>query len=98
MEQESYPDPLEALNLTKTTIELLQTKHEDVFKTQPTDEPAKTHKPEVDHGGPPYCSFCGKSSKAVQKIIAGPNVFICNECVRLCLGIINEEASQAESK
>jgi len=31
-----------------------------------------------------YCSFCKKSSKEVEKLIAGPNVFICNECVHLC--------------
>src|SRR6201993_3859140 len=38
-----------------------------------------------------YCSFCGKSQHEVRKLIAGPNVFICNECVELCMGIIREE-------
>ncbi len=38
-----------------------------------------------------YCSFCGKSQFEVQKLIAGPSVFICNECVSLCLDIIREE-------
>ena len=33
----------------------------------------------------PYCSFCGKSQDQVEKLIAGPNVFICNECVSLRL-------------
>lgn len=37
------------------------------------------------------CSFCGKSSDNVKRIIAGPNVFICNECVELCSDIISEE-------
>jgi len=38
-----------------------------------------------------YCSFCGKSQHEVKKLIAGPTVFICNECVELCLDIIREE-------
>lgn len=38
-----------------------------------------------------YCSFCGKSQHEVRKLIAGPTVFICNECVELCLDIIREE-------
>lgn len=38
-----------------------------------------------------YCSFCGKSQHEVRKLIAGPNVFICNECVELCNDIIQEE-------
>ncbi|CAG5872604.1 ATP-dependent protease ATP-binding subunit [Streptococcus pneumoniae] len=38
-----------------------------------------------------YCSFCGKSQEEVQKIIAGNNAFICNECVELAQEIIREE-------
>ena len=38
-----------------------------------------------------YCSFCGKSQHEVRKLIAGPNVFICDECVELCMDIIREE-------
>ena len=38
-----------------------------------------------------YCSFCGKSQHEVRKLIAGPTVFICDECVELCLDIIREE-------
>jgi ATP-dependent Clp protease ATP-binding subunit ClpX len=38
-----------------------------------------------------YCSFCGKSQHEVRKLIAGPTVFICNECVELCMDIIREE-------
>ena len=38
-----------------------------------------------------YCSFCGKSQHEVRKLIAGPTVFICDECVELCMGIIREE-------
>jgi len=37
------------------------------------------------------CSFCGKGQKEVRKLIAGPSVFICDECVELCNGIITEE-------
>lgn len=39
----------------------------------------------------PVCSFCGKSKNEVQKLIAGPSVFVCNECVKLCNDIIVEE-------
>ena len=39
----------------------------------------------------PYCSFCGKSQHEVRKLIAGPTVFICDECVELCMDIIREE-------
>ena len=38
-----------------------------------------------------YCSFCGKSQHEVRKLIAGPSVFICDECVELCMDIIREE-------
>ncbi len=39
-----------------------------------------------------YCSFCGKSQQEVRKLIAGPTVFICDECVELCMDIIREES------
>ena len=42
-----------------------------------------------------YCSFCGKSQHEVRKLIAGPTVFICNECVELCMEIIREEAQES---
>ncbi|HCK80091.1 MAG TPA: ATP-dependent Clp protease ATP-binding subunit ClpX, partial [Candidatus Competibacteraceae bacterium] len=42
-----------------------------------------------------YCSFCGKSQHEVRKLIAGPNVFICDECVELCNDIIREEMEEA---
>ena len=43
-----------------------------------------------------YCSFCGKSQHEVRKLIAGPSVFVCDECVELCNEIIREEAEDAE--
>src|SRR5690606_36487220 len=44
-----------------------------------------------------YCSFCGKSQHEVRKLIAGPSVFICDECIELCNDIIRDEAqSEAE--
>lgn len=50
-----------------------------------------------DEGHPLYCSFCGKSQHEVMKLIAGPAVFICDECVELCKDIIREEVQdQAE--
>ncbi|MBV34489.1 ATP-dependent Clp protease ATP-binding subunit ClpX [Kangiella spongicola] len=45
-----------------------------------------------------YCSFCGKSQHEVKKLIAGPRVFICNECVDLCNDIIIEEIQEIASK
>jgi ATP-dependent Clp protease ATP-binding subunit ClpX len=45
-----------------------------------------------------YCSFCGKSQHEVRKLIAGPTVFICDECVELCMDIIREESKAVLSK
>ncbi len=45
-----------------------------------------------------YCSFCGKSQHEVRKLIAGPSVFICDECVNLCNDIIRDEIQADESK
>jgi ATP-dependent Clp protease ATP-binding subunit ClpX len=45
-----------------------------------------------------YCSFCGKSQHEVRKLIAGPTVFICDECVELCMDIIREEHKTQLSK
>ena len=44
-----------------------------------------------------YCSFCGKSQHEVKKLIAGPSVFICDECIELCNDIIREELQEAEA-
>ena len=48
-------------------------------------------KPSGDSKNTLYCSFCGKSQHEVRKLIAGPTVFICDECVELCMDIIREE-------
>ncbi|MFL0798487.1 MAG: ATP-dependent Clp protease ATP-binding subunit ClpX [Cellvibrionaceae bacterium] len=48
-----------------------------------------------DNGKLLYCSFCGKSQHEVRKLIAGPSVFICDECVDLCNDIIREEIQEA---
>jgi ATP-dependent Clp protease ATP-binding subunit ClpX len=47
-----------------------------------------------DNKGPLYCSFCGKLNSEVEILIAGPTVFICNECVDLCTGIIAIQRSE----
>ena len=54
-----------------------------------------TKKEITDTKSPLYCSFCGKSQHEVKKLIAGPTVFICDECVELCLYIIREENKSA---
>jgi len=50
-----------------------------------------------DNGKLLYCSFCGKSQHEVRKLIAGPSVFICDECVDLCNDIIREEIQESTS-
>ena len=45
-----------------------------------------------------FCSFCGKSQHEVKKLIAGPTVFICDECVELCMDIIREESQTSLAK
>ncbi len=51
-----------------------------------------------DSGKLLYCSFCGKSQHEVRKLIAGPSVFICDECVDLCNDIIREEIQETQSE
>ena len=43
------------------------------------------------------CSFCGKTQKQVKKLIAGPGVYICDECIELCNEIIEDELSESTS-
>ena len=43
-----------------------------------------------------YCSFCGKNQNEVRKLIAGPSVYICNECIDLCNDIIKEEIAETK--
>src|SRR5471030_155209 len=50
----------------------------------------------TDDGKLLYCSFCGKSQHEVKKLIAGPSVFVCDECVELCNDIIREEGSDVK--
>ena len=45
-----------------------------------------------------FCSFCGKSQKEVRKLIAGPTVFVCDECVELCMDIIKEDSKNIKIK
>ena len=50
-----------------------------------------------DGGDLVKCSFCGKSQKQVKKLIAGPGVYICDECIDLCNDIIAEELAETPS-
>jgi len=52
---------------------------------------APDHSQKSDEDRLLYCSFCGKSQHEVRKLIAGPSVFICDECTDLCVDIIGEE-------
>ena len=51
-----------------------------------------------DDGKLLYCSFCGKSQHEVRKLIAGPSVFVCDECVELCNDIIREELEEKQER
>ena len=55
-------------------------------------------KDKENYGGNLSCSFCGKSQKEVKKLIAGPGVYICDECIDLCNDIIAEERERDDSK
>ena len=44
------------------------------------------------------CNFCGKSQKEVKKLIAGPGVYICDECIELCNDIIQDDVSKSQTK
>ncbi len=55
------------------------------------------HNNDDDSGKLLYCSFCGKSQHEVRKLIAGPSVFVCDECVELCNDIIREEVEEKSS-
>ncbi|PWQ92957.1 ATP-dependent Clp protease ATP-binding subunit ClpX [Leucothrix arctica] len=57
---------------------------------------SKDKKDDQDNGKLLYCSFCGKSQHEVRKLIAGPSVFVCDECVDLCNDIIREEMQEKE--
>ena len=57
---------------------------------------SKDRRGDQDSGKLLYCSFCGKSQHEVRKLIAGPSVFICDECVDLCNDIIQEEMHTAQ--
>ena len=50
-----------------------------------------------DRRGPTRCSFCGKTEPQVRRIVAGPGVYICNECVYLCLELLSEEQIGSET-
>ena len=57
-----------------------------------------TDLPKDNNGKLLYCSFCGKSQHEVKKLIAGPSVYICDECVDLCNDIIRQEVKEKSSE
>jgi len=64
------------------------------FRRPRAEKPGE--RPKVDESGKTYtCSFCGKSQKQVKKLIAGPGVYICDECIDLCNEIIEEELAES---
>jgi ATP-dependent Clp protease ATP-binding subunit ClpX len=67
------------------------------FWYHPPDEGRRVSRKEHHHGNL-SCSFCGKGQREVRKLIAGPTVYICDECIRLCNDIIAEEADREEGR
>jgi hypothetical protein len=68
-----------------------------IAAAQPRAVDARAPAPAVAPDGSPlpktlYCTFCGKSQHEVQKLIAGPSVYICDECVDLCVSIVDDDA------
>ena len=49
-----------------------------------------------DKGETLYCSFCGKSQDEVKKLVAGRGVYICDECIEVCINIVADELSEME--
>ena len=67
------------------------------FRRPRAEKPGE--RPKVDEFGKTYtCSFCGKSQDEVRKLIAGPTVYICDECIDLCNDIIAEEVRKRSWK
>ncbi len=52
---------------------------------------AKKYRDNEGTRGMLFCSFCGKTQNEVRKLVAGPSAYICDECIELCRGIIQEE-------
>ncbi len=61
-------------------------------------EPRDTATPLVGPLGPLKCSFCGKTQNQVLKLIAGPGVYICDQCVDLCNDVIAEEVGEQRAR
>ena len=62
------------------------------LRNQKEDRDKKKNRPTA------YCSFCGKSQHEVEKLIAGPTVFICDECTEICVYIIKEGKEMKKTK
>jgi hypothetical protein len=68
-----------------------------IGETEQVESSPDMAKSEVSQRKMIYCSFCGKSKNEVLKMIAGPSVFICSECIALCQDILNEEIGGSKS-
>ena len=62
-----------------------------------SDHHDKSKRESTDFFGPLVCSFCGRDESQVDRMIAGPGIFICNECVELCADMLKSEAEIAKS-
>jgi len=87
-----------------SVLERLADYTEDKQSRNPGNKNSEASPTAPDHSKQPdenkllYCSFCGKSQHEVRKLIAGPSVFICDECVDLCNDIITEEMKEQDKE
>ncbi len=94
--QEELRDGRASLRKEQWRLEALSYKLAD---SRPTYEDQTSECEEAQSGKKQVllnCSFCGKTQHEVRKLIAGPNVYVCDECVALCNDIITEEASSGD--
>lgn len=80
--------------LIKYLMSVTKSINGETEKKESSPEPSKS---EAAQSKMIYCSFCGKNKNEVFKMIAGPSVFICNECITLCQDILNEEIAKSTS-
>jgi hypothetical protein len=62
------------------------------------EESTMYNKDKRNGGGQPYCEYCGKSKDKVKVLVAGPGIFICDECVAMCQSIVSKELHKTEQQ
>lgn len=84
------PQVMEALQMHRAMVELCIVKNKDEPEDAVQGNNEKSLNAIKDRNKRPYCSFCGKSSSEVDRLVQGPQVYICNECVDTCVDLVKE--------